>query len=729
VFKLRLTYLLGCFALAGVAIAARLTQLQVFEASHYRAEADAVIKRRPQTLPFVRGRILDRTGTILAADEPTWDVRVDYGIIAAGQNPDESAVRPYLRSVRTWPRFQGAADDQIIAALKSDVQRTWRELAAFEGVSPGEIEQRRAQIHARVQRIRDIVADYWQFDRPVREEREAHPLIAGLPESRQIEARQAFAEFSWVEVRSSSQRVQPGGAALTHLLGRTAAVDRDTLRDDPDFADPFARYLPDEVHGITGVEWLEERRLRGRRGQLVRDADGRLLEAELVEPINGDDVRLTVRADLQQRLFELLAAATLEHPEVPGGAIVVVHVPTRDVLAMVTYPSYDAADFARSYNALRDDTGTLPLRFRAASNVYAPGSIIKPLVCLAGLNEGKIGLDTRITCEGYLFPDRPDARTSRCWESGDTGVRHRHGPVNVEEALRGSCNVFMYHLGMDLGLESMTTYFHLAGLGSPTGVGLREEATGWNPDPYWMAERDRAVTPGILRLLAMGQGDVMVTPLQAANLMATYAEGQFRPLRIIADRPIGPASFLPATHAHWAAIRNGMYQVVNHPEGTAYKHAYWRNARYALCGKTGSATAPPRPTRYRITTHDGAGAAQTVILPGGSSADARQRFAYEYGRELPDDAVVEPVEFWPPGAAPTDQEAHAWFGGFLQPLDGRGRPDWTRPAPIAFAVLLEYGHSGGGAGGPVGRRVAELLIDVLGPELDPDAPELLARHP
>ncbi len=728
-FKSRLTSLLIFFAVAGGAVAARLTQLQLVDAADYRTAAAETLRRRPQTLPFVRGRILDRLGQVLAADEATWDVCVDYAIIAAGSTPDAADVKPYLRIARAWPRFQGATDDQISIALQRDVEQTWRALAAFDGVPIAEIHQRRDEIHRRVQRIREIVAAYWQFVQPVREEREAHPLVAALPESRQIDAREAFAGFAWVDVRSSSKRLQPGGAAFTHLVGRVGPVDQETLKEDPSATDPFARYLATDVYGVTGVERIAEQRLRGRRGQLLRDRAGEIVESELSEPENGEDVRLTVRTDLQKRLFGVLAGATHEYPRVPGGAIVVLHVPTRDVLAMVSYPAYDAERFSRDYNALRDDTVRTPLRFRAASNMYAPGSIIKPLVCLAGLGEGRIDLGTRYDCRGYLYPDHPDAKTSRCWEIGESTVRQSHGPVDVIGALRGSCNIFMYHLGMELELPGMAKYYHLAGLGAPTGVGLREEALGRNPDPYWMAEHDRVVTNGILRLLAMGQGDLMVTPLQAANLMATYAEGQHRPLRLLADRPVGPATLFPVAVAHWAAVRQGMYEVVNDPGGTAFKHALLDDSNYVLCGKTGSATTHPRPIEYAITFVGEDGRETSEPIPAGSQGDARQRYEYATGRPVPDGAVIEPTAYWPPGAAPTDNEAHAWFGGFLQPAAHDGRPDWRQPAPVAFAVLLEYGYSGGRASGPVGRRIAQVLIDTLGPALNPDAPVAPPEQP
>jgi penicillin-binding protein 2 len=126
---------------------------------------------------------------------------------------------------------------------------------------------------------------------------------------------------------------------------------------------------------------------------------------------------------------------------------------------------------------------------------------------------------------------------------------------------------------------------------------LREEAAGINPTPSWLMDHKNVrATGGIARLYAIGQGEVSMTPVQVANLMATYASGRFRPLTLIRRSEDTPEWTLPIAPAHWGAIRRGIFGVVNDPNGTAYKHAHFEHPHWVLCGKTGSATAHPWPT-------------------------------------------------------------------------------------------------------------------------------------
>ena len=202
---------------------------------------------------------------------------------------------------------------------------------------------------------------------------------------------------------------------MAHVLGRTGRVSAEHIAEDPNADDPFARYRADEDRGITGAERAAESLLRGRRGQKVLDRDGNIILSEMIEAENGRDVALTIDVALQARLYRLMHETVGKIPESNGGAIVVLDVPTREVLALVSYPAYDPNRFDELYASLRDDTEHLPLRFRAIANRYAPGSTIKPLACLTGLTSGVITLDSQETCTGYLFESHRDRW--RCWRS------------------------------------------------------------------------------------------------------------------------------------------------------------------------------------------------------------------------------------------------------------------------------------------------------------------------
>lgn len=732
-FRRRL-YVLGALFAAGVlALLARLAQLQIAQGAYYRELVAAMRLAEPRELPFIRGEIQDRLGTTLVRDEPCWEVRVDYPVLAweAGAGP------PPRRITR---EVSGADEASVEQAARVRLADTWRALAGVAGVIDPEVpyeerlralHEQAARIVQRVQRIRAAVAARRGFDDTVREEEQGHAVLSGLDAIEQIEAREALAEFPWVHVDAGMCRAMQGDLTpFAHVLGRLGAVDAEDIRTDPSADDPFARYEPDEHLGVSGVEYAAEQRLRGRRGQLVRDREGSVVEE--IPAQHGENVRLTIRSDLQQRLYELLAEHVSRAPDAAGGVIVVLDVPTRELLALVSYPAYDPSAWNELYADLRDDTRTQPLRFRAVTSMYPPGSVVKPLVCLKALERGVISLDSRETCTGYLFAGSQSG--PRCWEIHGTGVRMAHGSVNVVEALTGSCNVFMYRIGERTGIDALTDAFDMVWIGRPggTGTGLREEAVGNNPTPGWLAqEKGIAVTPGVVRNLAVGQGELLVTPVMVANLMATYASGRIQGVRVVQSEEAPLVWLPPGSDAHWSAIRRALYQVVNDPKGTAYNHARLEHPLYAICGKTGSATAYPWPTAYEVPYTNSEGVAGVEVVQAGAGKPAIERFVREHPGFTVDVAEVKVAATWPAGP-PQDggeRHAHAWFAGYLQRLDERGAPRYAETPRIAFVALVEFGGSGGRAAGPLARDTAAALIEMLGDDLNPDAPRWTAGAP
>lgn len=737
-FERRLRFLLFVFVGVTGVLAARLFQLQVLQADTYREKAERVLVAPPRSLPFVRGSILDRTGRVLVQDEPCWKITIDYDMLRADASQEEDPMR---RALRRWVfrGRRGTADEFEVAqaALREKLSTMWRDLAALAGssehVTEAELRERGREIVSRVARIRELVSRQRGFDAPIGEELTTHPLVSGLDAARQISAREALAAYPWLHVEPAAQRrVVDGQVALAHVLGRMGPVTADDLRGDADRDDPLVAYRSHERRGISGVEWAAENTLRGRRGQASVDRDGELLPEENIEAENGRDVALTVHLDLQTRLYDLLADTVESIPDSSGGAIVVLSVKTREVLALVSYPSFDVTRFNEDYDELDSDTERRPLRFRAVASGYAPGSTIKPLVALAGLMKGAMTPTTREECRGYLFADHRDRW--RCWQIHGSQQRKEHGPVDVVEALTGSCNVFMYRLGERLGLDRLCSAFDMVGFGRPTGIGLREEAVGVNPTPSWlMSNTNTRVTPGVARLFAIGQGELTVTPVQLANLMATYANGRYRPLTLIHREEPTPEWIIPASGEFWSAVRRGIYGVVNDPQGTAYDFARFTNADWALVGKTGSATARPWPTSYRIRFPSKGGESHEehgTIVRAGSKREAIERFSEELPAEMISPADVTVETRWPIGPPPEgDQFAHAWFGGYLQAIDSAGRPIWSRTPKVAFAALVEFGGSGGRTSGPLAKRIAGVLLDTLGPELEVDDEAPLRTHP
>lgn len=728
-FERRLRWLMVSFLLVTVVLAGRLFQLQVLHADVYRRKAEQVLVAQPRSLPFVRGSILDRAGRVLVRDEPSWEITIDFDILRADVSQDDDAMR---RAVRRWiwRGRRGSAPDleSAKATLHDRLAAMWSDLAAFAGsrerVTEADLRERGREVVTRVSRIRELVSRQRGFDAPIGEEQTTHALVTNLDAAEQIDAREVLAAYPWLHVESAAiRRVVDGQVVLAHVLGRTGPVSADDLRNDPDTDDPLSAYRPDERRGISGIEWAAERTLRGRRGLTTGRGDPDVAWQDDIDAENGQDVRLTIDLALQERLYDVLGRTVESVPDSSGGAIVVVSVDTREVLALVSYPSFDLTRLNEDFERLDADTERLPLRFRAVASGYAPGSTIKPLVALAGLMKGVITPSTREECHGYLFPDHRDRW--RCWQIHGSDQRKSHGSIDVVEALTGSCNIFLYRLGERLGLDRLCSAFDMVGIGRSTGIGLREEARGVNPTPDWLlANRNTHITPGVARLFAIGQGELTATPVQLANLMATYANGRFRPLTLIGREKPTPEWIIPASAEMWSAVRRGIFGVVNDPQGTAYEFARFVNPQWALVGKTGSATARPWPTSYRVRTAssiDGVAHPTETVVRAGSRREAVERFTQDHARVtiLPSDVTVETR--WPKGApADGDQFAHAWFAGFLQAIDAAGHPVWSKPPKVAFAALVEFGGSGGRTSGPLAKQIAAVLLDVLGPDLEPD---------
>ena len=420
-------------------------------------------------------------------------------------------------------------------------------------------------IVARVEHLRDVS----QHKNPA-EQFLSHPVVCGLDEKTAVAVKGQLADLVGVTVRPSFVRRYPYVDLACHIIGVTGPVSAEDLATSDADDEP---YLGGDVIGKSGVERMCEKLLRGRRGsQRVHRMNGDVLSETPAE--NGRDIHLTLDMALQEELTRMM-------PPGVAGCIVVLSLPEGQVLAMVSVPGYDLNTYRDDFAKLIRDDLYFPLRHRAVSEVYPPGSTAKPLAALAGLGSGAINLTTTFTCTGYLNPN--DTTRFRCWT-----VSHGlggHGPMNVVEGLKNSCNVFFYHVGQETGGEELARWFGLLGFTDPPGLGLPEERAG-------VVDANPSV--GESRLMAIGQGPVAVTPLHVANAMATIArDGLFRsPVLLLEDNRPVVTRRLPLTAEQMAAVKLGMHKVVDEPGGTAYKvfHEGVEPLGVEVCGKTGTAT-------------------------------------------------------------------------------------------------------------------------------------------
>ena len=406
-----------------------------------------------------------------------------------------------------------------------------------------------------------------------------------------------LAEFSGLEVLVRARRYYKYGPLASHLLGYIGEISQSELKRLKGLG-----YQPGDYIGKYGVEKTFEKYLRGKKGgyQVEVDANGREIKVlRRVAPVPGDNIYLTISLPLQQKLEKLM--------EGKPGAAVVVDPATGEILAMVSHPNFNpnlltTGISPKQWKALISDPRH-PLIDRTIQGTYPPGSTFKIVTASAGLQEGVIRGNTLLFCPGYLKFGR---RRYRCWK------RSGHGWIAVHEAIAQSCDVFFYQVGLKLGINRIAFYAKAFGLGQKTGIALPHEKAGLIPDSLWKRRRfHQPWYQGETLSVAIGQGYVLVTPLQMAMLIASVANGGkvMAPLivkeiknfhgRIVKSYLPHIKSRLPISKKVLGMVQSGLWGVVNEPHGTA------RRARLDginVSGKTGTAQVI-RINRGKIKSH------------------------------------------------------------------------------------------------------------------------------
>jgi len=308
--------------------------------------------------------------------------------------------------------------------------------------------------------------------------------------------------------------------SLSHVIGYLGRISPDDLTSD-------SYYSLTDYNGKTGLEFQYEDVLKGKKGkkQIEVDAFGRQKEViAQISAIPGNDIYLTIDWEMQKTLQDIIVK-TLEENKKSKAAAIALNPKNGEVLAMVSLPSFDNNIFSRGisqsvFTELMADENN-PLFDRAIKGTYPSGSTIKPIMAAAALEEGVVNRWTSIYSTGGIYVQRwffPD------WKYGG------HGPTNVTKAIAESVNTFFYYIGggyndfQGLGLDNIIYYGNLVGIGQKTNIDLPGEAAGLLPTEQWKKEtKDEPWYIGDTYHLAIGQGDLLVTPLQVATWGALVA--------------------------------------------------------------------------------------------------------------------------------------------------------------------------------------------------------------
>lgn len=539
----------------------RLASLQLGRGDEFRAKAEKVLTHG-QVLPAPRGTIYDRRNNQLAAEVSSWDFCLDYNMLT--DQPQYLA-----RQVRRLARLQkpkGALSQSDLDAAeplyRQRVQRTWQLAEEITGWPRNRLSQAVDEAVRRTEQIRRRVG-------PVKGESEL-VIVPGLEDAAAQRLRNCLDQMVGSSVLRSHKREYFAGRLACHaigLIGPVSAKERQAAEEATSrSADESAwldEYLPGDISGKSGVEKLCEDRLRGRRGYLRQRRTGETIEG--IPAQSGQDVHLTLDIELEKILSEVLAQT--DGPEPRTGSIVVIDVPTGEILAMVSLPDYDLGSFSQDFPRLVTDEKYLPLMNRSVAALYPPGSTNKVLGALAALSSGVMTPSTSFTCTGTY-------EGLHCLGT--------HGTISLQTAIQHSCNVYFYNVGRLVGLGRFEAFLRQLNYGQRPGCLLPEERPGLLPD-LASAGGGEALQMGI------GQGGLAVTPLHVANAMATIArDGEFRTPVIVRELAgLQQRRNLNIPPSALAVVKEGMRLVVNSPGGTAYSTAY--DDEIEISGKTGTA--------------------------------------------------------------------------------------------------------------------------------------------
>jgi penicillin-binding protein 2 len=515
--------------------------VQGVQAEKYRGLSESNALREIVT-PAKRGLIMDRYGKILADNQPAYSLAIDRVTMA-----------PLVKSDATHR-------PKLIAFLSQVLQ-----------LAPPDVE-------ARIEKEKEKAVN------------PTHPLIVAedlsMPQVAEIQAHNLM--FPELAVNPVQRRNYPYATMSAHVLGFIGEVNEKDMAAHKELKQG-------DLIGKRGVELMYDKWLRGRDGAQYweYDSHGRRLEevkGARKDAAAGDNVYLTLDFELQRRAEQYF----IENEFV--GSAVALDPRNGEVLAMVSSPAFNPNVYSRrfttqAYKEIQSNPFKVELN-RSVQGLYSPGSVFKTVMAVAGLAEGAIGPGTTFDCggSGVFF-----GRRFRCWQ------KNGHGEVSVERALKVSCDIFFYNTGARLGVDKIAAWAKDLGFGSITQIDLDGEKAGVVPSTQWAATKQhRKWYPSETISVAIGQGPLIVTPLQVATMMGAIANGGtvYRPHVVrfiehanpdgtvqryrVATQALHHLKMQPEALGH---VRNGLWKVVNEEGGTA------SNARIAglnVAGKTGT---------------------------------------------------------------------------------------------------------------------------------------------
>jgi len=584
------------------ALVFRLYHLQVVNHQYFQTLSDKN-RMQLQSIAPNRGLIYDRNGILLADNQPIFSVA-------------------------------------IIPEYSESIEHTIHQVSSIIGVSEDQI----SRFNKRMKRSRR------PFQGVVLRSKLSEQEIA------QIEVRRH--ELPGVKIQAELVRHYPMASDTAHSVGYVGRINEKDLSQVDEQNYSATNYI-----GKSGVERFYENELHGRVGfqTIETNASNRVLRVlERTSPVPGLDLTLHLDSRLQNKAVELLGERR--------GAVVAIEPDTGGILTLVSTPSFDPNAFVtgidyKSYGELRDSLD-LPLFNRAIKGQYPPGSTIKPIIGLGGLESKVSTREFSIWDEGK-YQLKNDERIYRDWK------RQGHGRINLSSAIAQSCDIYFYDLAFKLGVDGMSKYLGYFGIGKNMALDISDARDGILPTRDWKrALKGRSWYPGDSLNMGIGQGFMLATPLQLATAVSMIANrGRWKApslLKSVSGEVGGSDGLVRSRRVQHSDLKlnnednmdfiiQAMAEVMHGKRGSA--RGSGRNAKYRMAGKTGTA--------------------QVVGIKQGEKYDAE--------------------------ALKERHRDHALFVGFA-PVD---------EPKIAVAVIVENGGGGSRAAAPIARALFDEWLLVL----------------
>ncbi|MFH1458617.1 MAG: penicillin-binding protein 2 [Candidatus Omnitrophota bacterium] len=401
--------------------------------------------------------------------------------------------------------------------------------------------------------------------------------------AKNIDTRKAIAleelkqDLPGIIIQQRPKRAYPYASLGCHILGYVGAIDRWRLTKLVDYG-----YKTKDLVGFGGLEEKYDYYLRQEEGGLSVEVDhrGRLVRTlGFRPPHNGKDVQLTVDLNIQKIVDEELAYKK--------GCVVIMDPNNGEIIALASAPHFDPSLFVdRTHFSVSDlfNDPDAPFINRAMSGTYPAGSVFKLVLAVAGLETKKLNLNTSFLCNGSVVVGR---KKFLCWDT--------HGQQGLIKAIAHSCNVFFYRTGLILGAQTIYDYALKFGFSKPTSFELPYEASGFIPSPLWRKiNKFKNWYDGDTVNVSIGQGEVLVTPLQVTRMMAVFANGGYLVTPYIVQSIGGndisgyhkKIVHLPFKTENLEYIKQGLREAIALPSGTGHVIA---GLSVSVAGKTGTA--------------------------------------------------------------------------------------------------------------------------------------------